>query len=375
MRMLHPWVIALAISGCAVEDAGSAGRSITPHLELYGPVYAAARDLQAQFYETYLAELERFLAIGLPRIRLYETSWPRACAAPYCVQGDALVVLCHDLRRECMLALSTALVDQLRDMPLVFREGLADALAGGLGHGDVLDLPIARDALDLPTMLDDPEYRAAKAAALQVEFGDLAWLHGTVYPAGDFVRYVFDRRGPVEAIRILTTGRDRDAWAVFGGLDAAIAGWRASRQRHGRSYRFALAECSDTYALDAGQTLLPVMIQGVAFAPDLVSSIDRFGVGNFDVVSDAQASVRIASAFDGHPFVRLEACDGDDPDHLAVAFPDAHTVVGAAGVHRGRYFVLGGSDRVPTPTLGEAIQPEPIEIHLAPQSSVLRGSP
>ncbi|HEX7842174.1 MAG TPA: hypothetical protein VF469_32100 [Kofleriaceae bacterium] len=38
----------------------------------------------------------------------------------------------------------------------------------------------------------------------------------------------------------------------------------------------------------------------MTFAPDLANSIDRFGVGNFDVVSDAQASVRIVSAFDGH---------------------------------------------------------------------------
>lgn len=331
--------------------------------ELHGPATPEIAGPQNEFYETYLHELGTYLDTELPPIVLYESDWPSWCPGAYCLRDGTLHVLCHDPQKDCVIALSGAIVDRLGAMPRVFRDALADLLAGGLAHGDYLDEPVDRSMLDLAALLDDHSYAAARTASYSVALGDRAWQQGTVFPAADLSRFIIDRIGMHAALRLFEDASNADAWRPLGGMDAALASWRAKPPASGRSFRMPLAECSGQYDVSLSAEQLPVLVQGVLHAPDLDSDISRFGIAAFNIPDTSRVSVRVTSAIGGQPFARLEACDNALP-----ALPETYVGTDAVEVNAvvpaGRYFLVAGSSTVPTPPLDDALTPEALRIEI-----------
>ncbi|HEY4175517.1 MAG TPA: hypothetical protein VGM90_01735 [Kofleriaceae bacterium] len=349
----------IALGSCAQESSTPVAA-----IKLHGPANQVLSGPQLAFYENYLHEMRSFFDRDFTPIELYQTDWPRSCSPPYCREERTISVLCHDLKRECMLNLSTALVDELGPMPLLFRDALADAMAGGIGNGDTTNEPINRN-VQLESLLDDDRFLESRQIAYAEALGDIAWHRSVVYPAGDFVRFVIEYLGREQGIAALESPLVPQAWGTLSSLGNAIALWRETPPTTGRSYRFPLAECSSQRQLPLTSNTLSVMPWGVIFAPDLVGDIERYGVANIEITQDLFVSIELKSAIGGYPSLRLEPCDGHSSVSMSRTYIDGTTVEVTGTLRAGRYFLVGGSDRVqPPPTLFEEIQDEHLEIRL-----------
>lgn len=337
----------------------------TKHLELYNVMGD-----QPRWYETFVQSVEDWSGKQMPRMRLYQHFAPPGCARPYCIDDGMVTVVCDDLRRECMAALSAALVDEMGAMPLLFRESLVELLAGGIGHGDVFYVPLDRTRLDVDAMLMDRTYLEAKQRVEAAEWGGIEWTLAVHYPAGDLARFIIDTLGPRDGIALLRRAADPAAWEQLGGRDAALKRWRASRAVRGRMFRLPLTECSTAYRISSGDNSpLPVLVQGILHVPDLDYSMSRFGVGNFELEEEAEVSVSVMSSVHGNPFFRVEPCSGADPGPFFNMGTNIieHTATASMELPAGRYFVVAGSFGFDV-TLDEAETPESLSIAVEPGS-------
>lgn len=344
MPKLHPagfLLVAACVQPPSPEGAESPPPIVTQHLEVYG-----ATRYQAERYEHFVDGIERLLMIQVAPMRIHQGVVPR-CDGRYCVEDGLLNVYCDDLRLECIPALATAIIDQVPDisLPLLFRDGLVDLLAGGFGHGDVLDHDVERSKIEMLRLRDDVAYQSSRDSTEAQPFGDLTWRAGTIYPAGDFARFVIDELGAPAALRALRDSRTLGNWGHLGGFEFALEAWRGSPTRTGRMYRLPLVECDPVYRMPIGAFELPVMVQGVIFAPDLLESISRFGVANFTIESRAEVTITVTSSVGGNPFFRVESCGTQDPGPFLNMSDNVtnYSVSMTATLEPETYFLVAGS--------------------------------
>jgi hypothetical protein len=342
----------VASSGCVASPPDlheGPAPLVTPHFELYG-----AMPSQAAWYEAFAVELEAWRGEPVPAVRLFQNTWP-LCPSTSCNDDGKVTVVCSATDNDCLPAIAGALTDHFGVMPLVFRHGLVDVLAGGLGHGDLLDVAIDR-AIALPELVDDAEYTRRQATT-----NALAWAGGVQRPAGDFVRFVVDALGAAGATQAFYGG----AWGELGSLQLAIERWRAMPPTIGRMYRLPLVECSAERRINTGSTLVPAMAERVQYAPDVVDPMHRVAIGNFQVEAASAITITVTSAIHAPPFFRVESCGGADPGRFVGSYADARgdIITSTMELPAGTYFVVGGSsggDSSTDPTAAD--RPENIAI-------------
>lgn len=131
-------------------------------------------------------------------------------------------------------------------------------------------------------------------------------------------------------------------------------------------YRLPIVECDPAYRVPVGASDLPVMVQGVIFAPDLLESISRFGVASFTVEKPSEVTIAVTSSVDGSPFVRVESCGSHDPGPFLNMSDNIvnNTVSMTSGLEPETYFLVAGSWTGASYALAE--RPERVVIEMRP---------
>jgi len=326
----------LACVGCVAAPEPSDGEraSYTDHFELYGVSPA-----QAAWYEAFAVEYEAWRGVTVPPTRVFQDTRP-ICPSPECTNNGRLTVACSAVDGDCMPNLAATLTDHFGVMPLVFRNGMIEVLAGGVGHGDLLDYELDR-AVDLPGLVDDETYQTDLAS-----HGSPSWVFTVGYPAADFVRFVVDTLGPASGSRALEVPGDAARWGELGDLAGALEKWRGQPATIGRMYRLPLVECAAANRIGLGASSVPTMVPGILYAPDLAQLVllGRIAVGNFELAASDQVTISVTSTIHASPFFRVESCGDQDPGRFVASEGTGATVSGRADLPAGRYFVIAGSN-------------------------------
>lgn len=312
-------------------------------------------DANEAWYRTYLVELERRLP-ALPPLVIYGYGHG-ACEAPYCQDDDTRIVACSPASGDCIPSVATAIVDTLK-LPRAFRDGLIEVLAGGIAHGDAVDLEIDR-GVDVWSMLDDGVYLEHRRGV-----SDLVWHVRTAWPIADLVRFIVDELGWDDGLQLLQDADQEEAWEIVGGFDNAVSRWRALPPRRGRGFRLPLVECASAGSAVIGDQLVEAHIPSLMFAPDLAADawMIRTAITGFVLGEDTNVEVTVRSGVSGNPFFRTEGCDVDAARFVRTRNQAVdHVVTGQALLGRGRYFIVAGSDSGGDGIAGTP--PESIGIH------------